>query len=99
MDTMMNTIKTHAKAAGSHWFDADTMRFFKSRVLPKVYVTTKGLAFVTSEQGPDMKRAYSVRVCTLDPWTIGNYPGTTLQGFSTAASARAFVNRQRVPGS
>jgi len=95
----IDTIKAAAAREGSHWFDASTMSFFKSRILPQVSVTPKGLAFVTSEQGPGRLRGYSVRVCTLDPWTIGNYEGTTFQGFSTAATARAFVNRQRVPGS
>ena len=97
--TTMADIKAHAKGAGSHWFDADTMRFFRCRIMPTVYDTPHGLAFVSSEQGPNTPRAYSVRLVTLNPWTIGKYPTTTFQGFSTAASAKAFLMKVKVPGS
>lgn len=51
-----------ANAAGDHhFFDLDTMRFFRSRILPTVYQGKGGIFFVTSEQPPQGKRAYSVR--------------------------------------
>lgn len=53
----------------AHWFDADTMRFFSSRVLGAEIHRQKGTArivFVTSEQNDspytDHPRRYSVRV-------------------------------------
>lgn len=54
-------IRTAARNMGSHFFDADTMRFFRSRVGANVY---GGRFFVTSEQGPhdDSPRSYTVRV-------------------------------------
>lgn len=58
-------IETAARLAGSHFFDPDTMRFFRSRVGERVY---NGRFFVTSEQNdhggirsPEPRR-YTVRV-------------------------------------
>ncbi len=39
----------HRKAEG-HFFDHSTMKFFRSRVLPKVYRGVGGYYFITSEQ-------------------------------------------------
>jgi hypothetical protein len=63
----VNTIKEHMRAAGSHWFDPDTMRFFGTRVEPTVYQGRGGVYFVTSEQPPHGKRAWTVR--QFDPTT------------------------------
>lgn len=43
---------------GNHWFDADTLRYFRSRVSDHLY---GGRYFVSSERGPGMPRFYSVR--------------------------------------
>lgn len=44
-----------------HWFDRDTLRFFKS-VLPEVaYRSDNGTFFITRETDPSGKSAYSVR--------------------------------------
>lgn len=50
--------------AGQHFFEADTMRFFSSRVLSGVH---GGRYFVTSERRgfDDYRRAYTIR-CALD---------------------------------
>ena len=50
-------------AKGGHYFDAATMRFFRSRVLNTVYQGGGGVFFVTSEKGPhdDSPRMYTVR--------------------------------------
>jgi len=37
-----------------HFFDADTMRFFKSRILQPVYILGNGYVFVTSERNEGM---------------------------------------------
>jgi len=78
--------------AGSHFFDADTMRFFGSRVLPTVYA---GRLFVTSERsGFDhySPRSYTVREFMPDGSieTVGDF-----NGFATPAQARAEIKRQR----
>lgn len=43
-------LKRAVSETGSHFFDKDTMRFFKSRVAPGVIHTDTGLVFITSEQ-------------------------------------------------
>ena len=60
-------IKRASLAAGSHFFEPGTMRFFASRVLDRVHYGADGVFFfVTSEQfvpssGPAHARRYTVR--------------------------------------
>lgn len=69
----IDDIRAVADHAGSHFFDAATMRFFASRVLNGVYApdghqTVEGrrYIFVTSERhGDDAPRHYAVRMMTL----------------------------------
>jgi hypothetical protein len=52
---------------GGHWFDADTMRFFRTRLTRYGYAHADGRAFfVTRETNPSDKTAYSVRVISAD---------------------------------
>lgn len=51
-------IKSANAAAGFHFFEPDTLRFFRSRIGSKVY---GGRFFVTSEEGPSGGRRYTVR--------------------------------------
>jgi hypothetical protein len=75
MDTIdIEDIRQHAKRNGSHWFDADSMRFFRSRVANEAYRSADGLRawFVSSEQfvptrGEPAPRKYSVRIANLAP--------------------------------
>jgi hypothetical protein len=67
----INDIKDHMRAAGSHWFDPGTMRFFKGRVLDEVYQGPGGIFFVSSEKGPSEVRKYTVRRFTPEPADIG----------------------------
>ena len=46
----MDEIKRASRIAGSHWFDAGSMRFFRSRILDTVYQGGGGVYFVSSEQ-------------------------------------------------
>jgi dihydrodipicolinate synthase/N-acetylneuraminate lyase len=55
----------HSYHANGHFFDAVTMRFFKSRVSEYIYPTKTGAYFVTSEKERDSVRRYTVRFCTL----------------------------------
>ncbi len=63
----IDAIRQAMQAAGSHWWDRDTMRFFKCRVSGGVFQGDGGVFFVTSEQGPHGPRAYTVR--SFDPAT------------------------------
>lgn len=63
----MPRIKRTMEAAGSHWFEPSTMRFFRTR-LGKVFQGPGGIYFVTSEQPPHGPRRYSVR--RFDPAAI-----------------------------
>lgn len=49
--------------AGHHWFEADTIRFFGSKIESVVY---GGRYFVSSEQPPFGARAFTVRRCNDD---------------------------------
>ncbi|MCL4204621.1 MAG: hypothetical protein KJ000_19205 [Pirellulaceae bacterium] len=57
----INAIQEEMTQAGSHWWDKDTMRFFRTRVSEQVYQGPGGIYFVTSEKNGDEPRAYSVR--------------------------------------
>lgn len=57
-------VKAANIAAGGHWFDPDTMRFFGTRFCGYLQ---GGRAFVTSEQvWGDQLRTYGVRYATAD---------------------------------
>lgn len=65
----MADIRSANKAAGHHWFDPSSMRFFNTIVSRSVYQGPGGVFFVSSEQfvgsqGAD-PRKYTVR--TFDP--------------------------------
>ena len=44
-----------------YFFNKDTIKFFKSRVLSEVYEGPGGIYFITSEKGSDNIRGYTVR--------------------------------------
>lgn len=84
-------IKQAVKAADGHFFDTDTMRFFSSRVVERVWYGADGVFFfVTSEQfkpssGPAHARRYTVR-----RWSEAE-PGSvdTVGSFQQYGSGRA----------
>lgn len=51
--------------SGGHWFDADTLRFFSSRVAQHAYAVGALAWFVSSECPPRGERRWSVRVADL----------------------------------
>lgn len=90
---MLNTIeeiKQASKDAGGHWFDADTMRFFRSRIGHKAYPVSDGAFFVTSERyDDDSPRLYTVRRAydSGEIETVGEFQGyATLEQANTAAT-------------
>lgn len=87
----LDQIKRAAKAAGSHWFDEDTLRYFSSRISSHVYSVPGGALFVSSEQfrgygSPDGPRLYTIRSCSFEGVidTIGEF-----QQYETSRAAHA----------
>jgi hypothetical protein len=79
-------IRERNRRSGRHFFDADTLRFFRSRILPTVHVGTTRAFFVTSEQyDDDAPRRYTVRFCDPDG-DCGTID--TFQGHPTARAAQ-----------
>lgn len=91
----VDEIREDARRAGSHWFDADTLRFFRSRIGETVY---GGRFFVTSEsRGFDASegRAYTVRVAipaargrTFDIDDAGGFLAHATSGAANRAAQR-----------
>lgn len=83
----MADVRAANHSIGNHWFEPDTMRFFKSKISDTLY---DGRWFWTSEQGPDEVRRWSIREANPDGTisTVGEF-----QGYGTAAAAvRAIRN-------
>jgi hypothetical protein len=57
--TSRDLIDTYKRRTSGHFFDADTMRFFKSRVSSTVYTLGNGYVFVTSERDQCSYWSYS----------------------------------------
>ena len=53
--------REYSPGIGRHWFDIDTMRAFKCRLASYGYRGPGGTFFVSSEQPPHGRRAYTVR--------------------------------------
>lgn len=93
----MKTIHTdqlaHRNAAsGWHFFDADSKRFFSSRISETAYVTQDGFAFfVTSERKGfrETARAYTVRIAETATGRIVGSFGEFLEFASRSAADRA----------
>jgi len=54
-------IQSEMTDAGSHWWDSDSLYFFRCRVGEKVYQGPGGIYFVTSEKSPWDSRKHSCR--------------------------------------
>lgn len=54
----LDEFKEFNKSIGNHWFSDDTMSFFKSKIHD--FDESSGM-FITSEQGPDDIRGFSIR--------------------------------------
>jgi hypothetical protein len=78
------------RAHQGHWFDANTMRFFSSRVYEDAYRTEDGRYsfFVTSEQNKwvDGPRLYSVRIYDWNQDNIGTVG--EFQGYDNLITAK-----------
>ena len=83
--------KEYGTGPGFHWFDPDTMRFFRTSLPRHGYRGPGGTYFVTSEQMPRMPRLYSVRRL-VGPGrieTVGEFCGYRTSAAATRAAKRA----------
>jgi len=87
--TSIAAIKAANSAAGQHFFDPGAMRFFKSKVDTFIFGER---FFVTSEQGPNDVRRYSVREAKFDGSidTIGEFQAYDSLTKARIAAASAF---------
>ena len=93
MFVSMYDLRGAVAESGSHFFDRDTLRFFRSRIGNSIY---GGRLFVTSEQaGDDSSRRYTIRMVRqyldrpmLDVTTVGGF-----QYFRTYAEAHKAARR------
>lgn len=85
----VNAIKDALRAAGSHWFDPDTMRCFGTQVLPSVYQGPGGVYFVTRDNQYDsaLPKRYTVR--RFEPEGPEVSTAGELCGFRTKEQAQA----------
>ena len=93
MDTLsLRLIRERNAANGGHWFDADTLHFFRSRLPTGCVGRVDNTAwFVTSEGGPFGRgaRAYTVRradVATGHVDTEGTFRGYAKRGAAITAA-------------
>ena len=62
----ISEVKNLAEKRHSHFFDVDTMRFFKSRISDEAYKFGDKIYFITSESGPSGIRKWTTRYITKD---------------------------------
>lgn len=90
----LREVKDANRALGSHWFDADTMRFFNSRVSSRVYpLADGGTLFVSSERSPNGRRLFTVRHA-LSNGEIEETPAG-FQAFASRNGAHGYAARLR----
>jgi len=85
----MYEIKRANVAAGWHFFEPGTLRFFRSRIGETVYQGPGGVYFVTSEQFEDSRgnraeRLYTVRQFFPDSGKVETVGEFNVSGYSTA---------------
>ena len=72
--TNLADVKATNRLAGQHWFDPESMEFFKSKIETELI---DGRYFISSEQSPWGPRAYSIRIADengeID--TVGEFMG------------------------
>ena len=84
----VDDIKRASHAKGSHFFDRDSMRFFRSRVLSTIYKGQGGIFFVTSEQYADYHRT-GPRLFTVRQFHPADADISTVGDFNKLTRAQA----------
>lgn len=96
MITNTRQLKAIASRAGSHFFDKEARRFFRSHIHSAVYGNKY---FVTSEQhinyyaGIEEARKYTVRAFTATPDNFDILSASEFQEFDTSAEAHAYARK------
>ncbi len=87
----LNAVVKANDEAGGHWFEADTMEFFKARLETDLI---GGRYFITSERGPYGPRAFSVRMADKKAHiqTVGDF-----MAYKTLKDAKAALEEVRRP--
>jgi hypothetical protein len=81
-------IRAHyGRGPGRHWFDPDTLRFFQTRIGETAYSAGSVAFFVTSEQPPGGRRAYTVHRYDFDTRAISTVD--TFMGYASRNGAHA----------
>jgi len=80
----IHDIITKNKEEGMHFFSKSTMRFFQSKIYPKVYA---GKYFITSEKPPHGRRKYTVREANED----GSITSHSFGAFGTYSTAEKHI--------
>lgn len=88
-------IKDANKNAGQFWFLPKTMRFFKTRIYPRVFIANERMFFISSEKGPSGVRAYTIREAfesgkVETPADMGGF-----QAYPTLGRAKTVLKRYR----
>ena len=91
----MEDIKRANENAGRHFFEPDTMRFFKSRVGDTVFQGIGGIYFVTSEKF-DYKspRNYTVRQFNPETGIVGTDGEFNKMSYSQARARAKYLSEQ-----
>jgi len=91
LDTLylIDDIKLANKNFNGHFFDKNTLKFFKSRIGSTVYFNKY---FITSEQyDNNSKRLFTIREFCLITRRVSTAKGTSFQQFKTANQAKAYI--------
>ncbi|HEY6021303.1 MAG TPA: hypothetical protein VIY48_15780 [Candidatus Paceibacterota bacterium] len=78
MFNSIEDVKEAHKAAGGHWFDKDSMKFFNSIVYPELIQHPEGAYFISSERfDSGSPRLFTVRFASFDGSiaTVGEFMG------------------------
>ena len=73
-----------------HWFDKETMNFFKSKIHDEIFKVGNKIFFISSEKRFDDKRKYTIRVMdnTGDIESINGF-----QAYNSLVTARNDLNK------
>ncbi|NBW07837.1 MAG: hypothetical protein EBR82_07400 [Caulobacteraceae bacterium] len=84
----MADVRRANEESGGCWFDKSSMRFFKSRIETGIVRSGDCARFISSEQGPHGRRAYTIREAQPDGGidTVGKF-----QGYATLRAAKAAI--------
>ena len=94
--TDIDDIKRANHAKGGHWFDRETLRFFRSRVLPTLYKGQGGIFFVSSEKCTHLYGKPELRRFTVRQFHPADADVSTVGEFNKLSRAQAIRLAQQV---